>query len=663
MSWLKQSTAASCIVGPILDSTGAEYASAVIGDLSLSKNGGTLTALASAATLTYIANGMYTLALTTGNTDTLGRAEISCNKSTYQMPQKVLMVLPATVFDALVTNATNSTGGLIAATAAVSAAAGYIGASGAAINGTNVNTLSSHDPGATLGTSTYAGADTSGTTTLLTRIVGTLAAGTHNPQTGDTYTLASGASGFAAIAGYLDTEISGLVTDMATVLSRLSAARAGYLDKLNISGNVAASSEVTAIQNNTTTSLIAPANILRPAVGTLTAKIVVYLTDEIGNMEAPDSAPTLSVYNAAGANLTARLSSATGTLTTTGVYTWDYTSTSTDDAEELLFTVTVIEGGITRYKGVTSWITDNATTDFTSSDRADLLLIKGYVDELETRLTAIRAGYLDNLSGGAVMLASSYTAPDNSTIGTVNTKLGTPVVSVSADIATVKSDTSATLLNTNELQSDWANGGRLDLILDARSSQASVDDLQTTVDGIAVETGYLVAATGTVQDLAGSTTSFKTSLTADDDTYNDQLLHFTSGSLAKQAKPILSYAITDGVVTFDEGFTTAPSNGDQFAILVDHIHPVTQIQSGLATQTSVDALPSSSNIIDAMTGDSITPAKAFEMLSAFMSGVVSASSASGITTYTYKRRDGATTSFTSVCSEENGTRATTGTIP
>lgn len=131
--WLKQSTTASCIVGPILDSTGAEYASAVIGDLSISKNGGTLTALASGATLTYISNGMYTLALTTGNTDTVGRVEISCNKSTYQMPQKNFLVLLASVFDALITNAANATGGLIAATAAVSAAAGYIGSTGAAV--------------------------------------------------------------------------------------------------------------------------------------------------------------------------------------------------------------------------------------------------------------------------------------------------------------------------------------------------------------------------------------------------------------------------------------------------------------------------------------------------------------------------------------------------
>lgn len=100
--WAKQSTAATLIVGPILDSTGAEYTSAVIGDLSISKNGGTLTALAAAATLTHIANGQYTLVMTTGNLDTLGRLQITCNKSTYQMPEVRLMVVPAMVFDSMI---------------------------------------------------------------------------------------------------------------------------------------------------------------------------------------------------------------------------------------------------------------------------------------------------------------------------------------------------------------------------------------------------------------------------------------------------------------------------------------------------------------------------------------------------------------------------------
>lgn len=40
---------------------------------------------------------------------------------------------------------------------------------------------------------------------------------------------------------------------------------------------------------------------------------------------------------------------------------------------------------------------------------------------LLARLTALRAGYIDNLSAGAVMLASSYTAPDNTSITAIKT--------------------------------------------------------------------------------------------------------------------------------------------------------------------------------------------------------------------------------------------------
>lgn len=123
----KQSTALTLIVGPILDSVGAEYnTSAVIGDLSISKNGGTLTALASAATLTFIANGQYTLVLTTGNTDTLGAIQVTCNKSTYQMHMVERQIVPATVYEAIVTNAVNATGGFIGATGAVTGVSGVL---------------------------------------------------------------------------------------------------------------------------------------------------------------------------------------------------------------------------------------------------------------------------------------------------------------------------------------------------------------------------------------------------------------------------------------------------------------------------------------------------------------------------------------------------------
>jgi hypothetical protein len=103
MQFLKQSTAASVIVGPVLDADGNAYTSAVIGDFNLTKNG-TTAALASPADATHSHNGQYIIALTTGNTDTLGRLAISMNRATYGMTIFRYEVLAANQFDAIVTN-------------------------------------------------------------------------------------------------------------------------------------------------------------------------------------------------------------------------------------------------------------------------------------------------------------------------------------------------------------------------------------------------------------------------------------------------------------------------------------------------------------------------------------------------------------------------------
>lgn len=103
MQLLKQSTAASRMIGPILDSAGAVYTGAVIGDLNITKNG-TTAAMAAAATLVHDHNGHYVLTFTTGNTDTLGSLTVTCNKSTYAMTAFRWTVLRPAVFEAMFTN-------------------------------------------------------------------------------------------------------------------------------------------------------------------------------------------------------------------------------------------------------------------------------------------------------------------------------------------------------------------------------------------------------------------------------------------------------------------------------------------------------------------------------------------------------------------------------
>jgi hypothetical protein len=103
MQFLKQSTAATVEVGPVLDANGDPYTGAVIGDFNITKNG-TTAAMAASATATHSHNGTYLIALTTGNTDTLGRLSISMNKATYAMTIFRYEVLAANQFDAIVTN-------------------------------------------------------------------------------------------------------------------------------------------------------------------------------------------------------------------------------------------------------------------------------------------------------------------------------------------------------------------------------------------------------------------------------------------------------------------------------------------------------------------------------------------------------------------------------
>lgn len=96
----------------------------------------------------------------------------------------------------------------------------------------------------------------------------------------------------------------------------------------------------------------------------------------------------------------------------------------------------------------------------------------------------------------------------------------------------------------------------------------------------------IVVATGTVTDLAGSPTSFTTDLTQVTNAFKDKTIVFTSGACNKQSQVILSYNNTGGQVTVSEPFTAAPANGDTFEVLALHVHPVSQIVTGIMQDTT-----------------------------------------------------------------------------
>jgi hypothetical protein len=91
-----------------------------------------------------------------------------------------------------------------------------------------------------------------------------------------------------------------------------------------------------------------------------------------------------------------------------------------------------------------------------------------------------------------------------------------------------------------------------------------------------------------------TTTSIQTDLTQTTSSfYADQTFVFTSGTLAGQARLVTSYDGTTKTFTFDEPWTLTPSVTDEFAVFADHVHPISQIQAGLAIETKQDAVQSS----------------------------------------------------------------------
>ena len=97
---LKISTAQTVTIGPVLDADGAAITTAVVTNFSIVKNGSS--AALTTETLTHLANGYYTLALTSGNTNTLGNLEVFANNTAMSMTVFRYNVIAAQVYDSIV---------------------------------------------------------------------------------------------------------------------------------------------------------------------------------------------------------------------------------------------------------------------------------------------------------------------------------------------------------------------------------------------------------------------------------------------------------------------------------------------------------------------------------------------------------------------------------
>lgn len=190
----------------------------------------------------------------------------------------------------------------------------------------------------------------------------------------------------------------------------------------------ATSTQATNLQNsidsilvNTRATAFIPKLIERPDSGSETLVVHLYLYDQEGNMEAPDSAPTVALANPAGTDRSSRLDSTTMTLVGTGHYKVVYTSANTDAIEQLLWTFTVVEGGKTRTYGGESLIVDTTAVDFTATDRSKL---DGIYNKLPSRsYLASSAAATGETQTDAAAALTAYDPPTKAELDTAESNI------------------------------------------------------------------------------------------------------------------------------------------------------------------------------------------------------------------------------------------------
>lgn len=164
MRYVRQSTQTDIIIGPLVDDTDFKTAETAVAynaagiDVDAIKNGTkadiTLANSAGDGYWRHVANGYYALTLSTAHTETVGRLRVTFVATGVLAAWEDFQVVEEAVYDAMF----------------AADAAGFAPAATALTNATWTDSKAGYLDAAVTSRSTYAGADTAGTTTLLSRI-------------------------------------------------------------------------------------------------------------------------------------------------------------------------------------------------------------------------------------------------------------------------------------------------------------------------------------------------------------------------------------------------------------------------------------------------------------------------------------------------------------
>ena len=187
-------------------------------------------------------------------------------------------------------------------------------------------------------------------------------------------------------------------------------------------------------------------------------------------------------------------------------------------------------------------------------------------------------------SASGVTLASSQTFSTTGSVGSVTGAVGSVAGNVGGNVVgSVGSVTDPVTVGTNNDKTGYSlatapptAGAIADAVWDEAYNQHTTAGTFGKLMDILRKANYVtegsVAAGGTP-----TTTVFRTDLTEATGTFDNQTLLFVSGALTGQSAPIETYSVTNGTITVGDPLTAAPTAGDAFVILPDHVHPLGEI--------------------------------------------------------------------------------------
>lgn len=354
--------------------------------------------------------------------------------------------------------------------------------------------------------STYAGADTSGTTTLLSRLSSGRATNLDNLD-----------AAITTRSTYAGTDTSGTTT----LLSRLTGTRAGLLDNLDAAIS--------------TRSTYAGAD--TPGTGTLLSRVASTLTITGGKVDVNDK----TGFSLSSAGIQAIWDALTSALTTAGS-----------------IGKKIVDGLNDLYSGVTDTLNmaSNAVTAIGTTN---------------SRLTATRAGYLDNLTRLDVAVSSvAYSGADTPGTTTLLSRLtGTRagyldnLTNLDASVSSRSTYAGGAVASVTAPVTVGTNNDKSDYYLSEIEEGIIAEQVQLRMDAVSTKLAHLDANVSSRSTYAGAdtpgTTTLLARLTSQRAVYLDNLVNLDTTVSSRSTFNYLTNQVTVGTNNDKTGYTLSSS--------------------------------------------------------------------------------------------------------